>query len=150
TGAFGALAAAVGSAVPVVCVQNGVENERIALRRFEHVYAICVMLPAEHIEPGLVAASAAPVTGLLDLGRYPAGPDDTAHAGAGDGLARDGLPERRDRAARAAARGRGSGERAAAGGGERRRPAQAFAGLAASGGPAHGCWLLTETISPVM
>src|SRR5205823_6157886 len=73
-----------------------------------------------------------------------------AEPAAGDGLARDGLPERRDRAARAAARGRGSGERAAAGGGERRRPAQAFAGLAASGGPAHGCWLLTETISPVM
>ena len=80
TGAFGALAAAVGSAAPVVCVQNGVENERIALRRFEHVYAICVMLPAEHVEPGLVAASSAPVTGLLDIGRYPAGLDDTAHA----------------------------------------------------------------------
>ena len=80
TGAFGALAAAVGSAVPVVCVQNGVENERIALRRFEHVYSICVMLPAEHVEPGLVAASSAPVTGLLDIGRYPVGLDDTAHA----------------------------------------------------------------------
>ena len=80
TGAFGALAAAVGSALPVVCVQNGVENERIALRRFEHVYSICVMLPAEHVDPGLVAASSAPVTGLLDIGRYPAGLDDTAHA----------------------------------------------------------------------
>jgi 2-dehydropantoate 2-reductase len=80
TGAFGALAAAVGSALPVVCVQNGVENERIALRRFEHVYSICVMLPAEHVEPGLVAASSAPVTGLLDIGRYPGGLDDTAHA----------------------------------------------------------------------
>ena len=34
--------------------------------------AICVMLPAEHLEPGVVAASSAPVTGLLDLGRYPA------------------------------------------------------------------------------
>ena len=39
------LAAAAGPDVPVVCVQNGVENERIALRRFAHVYAICVMLP---------------------------------------------------------------------------------------------------------
>ncbi len=79
-GALSALAAAAGPAVPVVCVQNGVENERIALRRFEHVYAICVMLPAEHLEPGVVAASSAPVTGLLDIGRYPAGLDDTAHA----------------------------------------------------------------------
>jgi 2-dehydropantoate 2-reductase len=80
TGAFGALAATAGSAVPVVCVQNGVANERTALRRFENVYAICVMLPAEHVEPGLVAASSAPVTGLLDIGRYPTGLDDTVHA----------------------------------------------------------------------
>ena len=79
-GALSALAAAAGRGVPVVCVQNGVENERIALRRFEHVYAICVMLPAEHLEPGVVAASSAPITGLLDVGRYPAGLDDTAHA----------------------------------------------------------------------
>ena len=79
-GALSALAAAAGRGLPVVCVQNGVENERIALRRFEHVYGICVMLPAEHLEPGVVAASSAPVTGLLDIGRYPAGLDDTAHA----------------------------------------------------------------------
>jgi 2-dehydropantoate 2-reductase len=82
-GALSALAAAAGRQVPVVCVQNGVENERIALRHFEHVYAICVMLPAEHLEPGVVAASSAPVTGLLDIGRYPGGLDDTAHAVAG-------------------------------------------------------------------
>jgi 2-dehydropantoate 2-reductase len=79
-GALSALATAAGRELPVVCVQNGVENERIALRRFENVYAICVMLPAEHLEPGVVAASSAPVTGLLDIGRYPGGLDDTAHA----------------------------------------------------------------------
>ncbi len=80
TGAFDALAAAAGAEVPVVCVQNGVANERIALRRFSHVHAICVMLPAEHLEPGVVAASSAPVSGLLDIGRYPDGLDDTDHA----------------------------------------------------------------------
>jgi 2-dehydropantoate 2-reductase len=78
TDAFDALAAAAGSTVPVVCVQNGVENERIALRRFAHVYGICVMLPAEHIEPGVVAAASAPVSGLLDIGCYPKGVDDVA------------------------------------------------------------------------
>lgn len=83
TGALDALAAAAGPGVPVVCVQNGVENERIALRRFAHVYAICVMLPAEHLEPGVVAASSAPVSGLLDIGRYPEGVDDTARGVAG-------------------------------------------------------------------
>jgi 2-dehydropantoate 2-reductase len=80
TGAFDALAAAAGPELPVVCVQNGVENERIALRRFRHVHAICVMLPAEHLEPGVVAASSAPVSGLLDIGRYPDGLDDVDHA----------------------------------------------------------------------
>ncbi len=78
TAAFDALAAAAGPDVPVVCVQNGVENERIALRRFARVYGICVMLPAEHLEPGVVAAASAPVSGLLDIGRYPTGVDDGA------------------------------------------------------------------------
>jgi 2-dehydropantoate 2-reductase len=80
TGAFDALVAAAGPDIPVVCVQNGVENERLALRRFANVYAICVMLPAEHLEPGVVAASSAPISGLLDIGRYPSGVDDTAAA----------------------------------------------------------------------
>jgi 2-dehydropantoate 2-reductase len=64
--------------VPVVCVQNGVENERLALRLFEHVYGICVMCPAGYLTPGVVQAWSFPVTGLLDIGRYPSGIDDTA------------------------------------------------------------------------
>jgi 2-dehydropantoate 2-reductase len=78
TAAFDALAASAPPATPVICVQNGVENERLALRRFANTYAICVMLPAEHLEPGVVHASSAPVSGLLDIGRYPAGTDDVA------------------------------------------------------------------------
>jgi 2-dehydropantoate 2-reductase len=61
----------------IVCAQNGVENERLALRRFGRVYAMCVMLPSTHLEPGVVAVSSAPITGLLDLGCYPVGVDDT-------------------------------------------------------------------------
>jgi 2-dehydropantoate 2-reductase len=64
--------------VPVACAQNGVENERAALRLFPRVYAVHVMLPAAHLEPGVVQASSAPVTGMLDLGRHPAGVDETA------------------------------------------------------------------------
>ena len=65
--------------VPVVCAQNGVENERSALRLFPDVYAVHVMLPASHLEPAVVQASSSPVTGLLDVGRYPSGADETAH-----------------------------------------------------------------------
>ena len=84
TAALDALAAAAPPDTPVVCVQNGVENERLALRRFANTYAICVMLPAEHLEPGVVNASSAPVSGLLDIGRYPSGVDDRAAAIAGE------------------------------------------------------------------
>jgi 2-dehydropantoate 2-reductase len=60
-------------ALPVVCAQNGVASERIALRRFRHVYGMCVWMPATHLEPGAVEASGSPMTGLLHLGRYPSG-----------------------------------------------------------------------------
>jgi 2-dehydropantoate 2-reductase len=64
--------------VRVLCAQNGVDNERVTLRFFPHVYAVAVMLPATHLHPGVVVAHLAPTTGLLDLGRYPEGVDAVA------------------------------------------------------------------------
>jgi 2-dehydropantoate 2-reductase len=61
---------------PIVCMQNGVDNERQALRLFPNVYGMCVMLPADHLSPGVVRVWTAPSSGLLDLGRYPHGVDD--------------------------------------------------------------------------
>jgi 2-dehydropantoate 2-reductase len=63
--------------LPVVCAQNGVASERLALRRFRHVYGMCVWLPATHLEPGAVEAQGAPLSGLLHIGRYPSGTDKT-------------------------------------------------------------------------
>jgi 2-dehydropantoate 2-reductase len=60
----------------VVCAQNGVANEPAILRRFANTYAISVMLPSEHLEPGLVVQGCHPVPGILDIGRYPDGTDD--------------------------------------------------------------------------
>jgi 2-dehydropantoate 2-reductase len=73
--ALEALRAAAGDSLPVVCTQNGVANERMALRRFENVYAMVVMLPATHLEPGIVQQNSAPTPGILDAGRYPQGTD---------------------------------------------------------------------------
>jgi 2-dehydropantoate 2-reductase len=70
------LVAAAGPRVPVVVAQNGVANERTLSRWFEHVHGLCVMCPTAHLEPGLVVAHSAPVTGILDLGRFPGGTDD--------------------------------------------------------------------------
>ncbi len=78
--ALEALRAAAGSSLPVICTQNGVANERMALRRFENVYAMVVMLPATHLEPGVVQQNSAPVPGILDAGRYPLGTDSTIEA----------------------------------------------------------------------
>ncbi|NUR92057.1 MAG: ketopantoate reductase family protein [Nonomuraea sp.] len=64
--------------LPVVCAQNGVANERTVLRRSEHVYGMCVWLPAQHLEPGVVAAYGHPYSGLLHVGRYPQGVDELA------------------------------------------------------------------------
>lgn len=75
-GALDDLRAAGVTDLPVVCMQNGVDNERQALRRFPDVYGICVMLPADHLSPGVVRVWTAPSSGLLDVGRYPDGVDD--------------------------------------------------------------------------
>ena len=59
----------------IACAQNGIANEHMALRRFSRVYGVYVRLPAQHIEPGVVQVFAAPVAGVLDVGRYPGGAD---------------------------------------------------------------------------
>ncbi|MEV1169401.1 2-dehydropantoate 2-reductase N-terminal domain-containing protein [Nonomuraea sp. NPDC049784] len=78
------------SDLPVVCAQNGVDNERTVLRRFERVYGMCLWLPAQHLEPGVVAAHAHPYSGMLHVGRYPQGVDELAQRIADD-LSKHGL-----------------------------------------------------------
>jgi 2-dehydropantoate 2-reductase len=68
----------------VVCVQNGVANEPAVLRRFARTYGITVMLPSEHLDPGTVVQKCHPVPGILDVGRFPSGTDDTAKQVAAD------------------------------------------------------------------
>ena len=68
----------------VVCAQNGVANEAAVLRRFARTYAVCVMLPALHLEPGVVVQKRHPTPGILDVGRFPTGPTRTAEAIAAD------------------------------------------------------------------
>ncbi|HEY1822697.1 MAG TPA: 2-dehydropantoate 2-reductase N-terminal domain-containing protein [Trebonia sp.] len=73
-----------GQELAVICAQNGVANERFALRRFRRVYGMCVWLPATHVAPGEVAAHGQPLAGLLWVGRYPAGTDETIEQVAAD------------------------------------------------------------------
>jgi 2-dehydropantoate 2-reductase len=73
-----ALAQSARPDVAIVSAQNGVSNERVLSRWFDRVYGMCVMCPAAHLEPGVVQAHSMPVTGLLDLGRFPSGADEVA------------------------------------------------------------------------
>ncbi|MDP6706582.1 MAG: 2-dehydropantoate 2-reductase N-terminal domain-containing protein [Alphaproteobacteria bacterium] len=74
-GALEDLRAVAGDAIPVICCQNGVANERMALRRFRNVYAMVVYLPAQFLEPGVVQTHSAKKIGILDTGRFPHGVD---------------------------------------------------------------------------
>jgi 2-dehydropantoate 2-reductase len=75
-----ALEPLAGRDVTIVCAQNGVANEAAALRRFERVYGVFVWLPAQHLDPGVIQIFCAPVQGVLAVGRYPSGADETAAA----------------------------------------------------------------------
>jgi len=66
---------ATAAAIPVVCLQNGAEAARLALRRFDRVAGAITMLPNAHLQPGIVQAHSTPVPGIVDVGRYPSGDD---------------------------------------------------------------------------
>jgi 2-dehydropantoate 2-reductase len=74
-GALDDLAASAPADLRLICCQNGVANERAALRRFEHVYAMLVVLPSVLLEPGVVQTHATGTIGVLDAGCYPGGTD---------------------------------------------------------------------------
>ena len=73
--ALEALRDQAGEDIPVICSQNGVANERMAARRFSRVYGMVVMLPACHMEPGIVQTESRTTTGILDAGCFPSGID---------------------------------------------------------------------------
>ena len=74
-GALEDLRAVADDDIPVICCQNGVANERMALRRFKNVYAMVVYLPAHALDPGVVQTHSAKIVGILDAGVYPRGID---------------------------------------------------------------------------
>jgi len=64
--------------LPVVVLQNGLESERTALRRFAVVLGASVWVPAVYVEEGVVVNPVAPTPALLWIGRYPHGDDHPA------------------------------------------------------------------------
>lgn len=84
TAALADLERAAGADLPIICCQNGVENERLASRRFARVYAMLVAMPATFLEPGCVDGESEPISGVLDTGCYPGGVDTVIEQVAAD------------------------------------------------------------------
>mgnify|MGYP001200290204 FL=1 len=74
--ALDTLRAVAGENIPVICGQNGVANERMALRRFRHVFGMLIYLPSTFLEPGTIQTTSAKTIGVLDTGVFPNGVDD--------------------------------------------------------------------------
>jgi thiosulfate/3-mercaptopyruvate sulfurtransferase len=66
-----------GASIPVLTLQNGLEAERIALRRFRSVIGGVLWLPASYVRVGEISAPGWPAAGVVWLGAYPGG----AHPG---------------------------------------------------------------------
>jgi 2-dehydropantoate 2-reductase len=73
--ALHALAAVAPEAIHLVCAQNGVENERAALRLFANVHGMCVLMPTTHLKPAEILSYGSPRSGSLTIGRFPYGSD---------------------------------------------------------------------------
>jgi 2-dehydropantoate 2-reductase len=66
--------------VPVFCLQNSIVNEGAAQRYAAHVYGVMLNVPGVFLEPGVVSNPITGNHGYMDIGRYPFGVDDVAHA----------------------------------------------------------------------
>jgi 2-dehydropantoate 2-reductase len=78
--ALDALASTAPPTLPIVCAQNSVANERIAMQRFANVYGVFVWCPADYLNPGKVQVWSAPKSGILHVGCYPSGSNALAEA----------------------------------------------------------------------
>jgi 2-dehydropantoate 2-reductase len=74
----------VAAVLPLVTLQNGLDAERSALRRFDEVYGGSLLVPARYTAVGEVVSGAAPIVGVITIGRVPAGSSERIEGIAGD------------------------------------------------------------------
>ncbi|TWF58934.1 ketopantoate reductase family protein [Neorhizobium alkalisoli] len=70
--------------LPVVTFQNGLATEAAALRTFANVYGASILTPARFTETGQVVVGGDPEVGIVTVGRFPAGADETSNRIAAD------------------------------------------------------------------
>jgi thiosulfate/3-mercaptopyruvate sulfurtransferase len=62
-----------GVTIPLLTTQNGLETERVALRRFASVLGGVLWIPATYVQAGEVISAGTPAVGVIWLGAYPGG-----------------------------------------------------------------------------
>ncbi|MEO8751931.1 MAG: 2-dehydropantoate 2-reductase N-terminal domain-containing protein [Casimicrobiaceae bacterium] len=67
--------ATAASTLPVLMLQNGLDSERVALRRFATVYSASIWAAATYLKAGEICAAGAPKVGVFWMGRFPSGTD---------------------------------------------------------------------------
>lgn len=70
--------------LPVVTFQNGLATEAAALRTFGKVYGASILTPARFTQTGTVVAGGEPQLGIVTVGRFPDGRDETSEQIAAD------------------------------------------------------------------
>ncbi|KQQ69857.1 2-dehydropantoate 2-reductase [Rhizobium sp. Leaf321] len=65
--------------LPVVTFQNGLATEAAALRTFANVYGASILTPARFTEIGNVVVGGDPQVGVVTVGRFPFGRDETSN-----------------------------------------------------------------------
>ena len=79
-GAILQLARVAPPSIAVACAASGSEPERMALRYFQNVLSVLILINVAIDEPGSVCSYLAPAMGIVDIGRYPDGYDAGAEA----------------------------------------------------------------------
>ncbi|WP_191089748.1 ketopantoate reductase family protein [Nesterenkonia ebinurensis] len=74
--AFKAAGQKMACQLPILTLQNGLEAERVLLRRFSEVYGGSILIPASYTQIGEVVSGAAPKVANFVLGRAPTGHDE--------------------------------------------------------------------------
>lgn len=76
--------ATAATTLPVVTFQNGLATEAAALRTFAKVYGASILTPARFTETGTVVVGGEPQLGIVTVGRFPHGRDETSEQIAAD------------------------------------------------------------------
>lgn len=66
------------ASLPIVTFQNGLATEAAALRTFANVYGASILTPARFTQTGTVVVGGQPQLGIVTVGRFPAGRDETS------------------------------------------------------------------------